>query len=177
MGTGADLGLEGWLRKLRTFDEAKWRSLTIESLFRELSEAPEDWYAHLQFCEDSYTRNLIGRDKLFELVAIGWLGKQRTPIHDHAGQRCWMWVVHGNLRFQTHRRSGDGFEALGKPDEFGPGHKLYIDDSIGWHSIENPTHKPAVSLHLYARPISECQFFCEESRTIQTHALDTISVV
>jgi cysteine dioxygenase len=176
MGTATDFGLQDWLRKLQAFDERRWKTMRVDELFTELAEPPEDWYAHLQFCEDSYTRNLVGRNDLFELIAIGWLGHQKTPIHDHAGQRCWMWVVHGDLTFQTYRQSPRGFLAIGDGDELGPGKQIYIDDKIGWHSIENATRKPAVSLHLYARPISQCQVFCDLTQTIQTRELEILTL-
>lgn len=175
-GDGAGVSLQDWLRILQTFTLEKFTTMRVDELFNELPGDPEDWYAHLQFCEDSYTRNLIGKDEHFELVALGWLGQQRTPIHDHAGQRCWMWVVHGSLKFQTYRHDENGLHAIGEPQIIEAGGKLYIDDELGWHSIENCSHKPAVSLHLYARPISACQVFDEHSMTFETRILETISV-
>jgi cysteine dioxygenase len=36
----------------------------------------------------------------------------------------------------------------------------YINDSLGLHRVENPSHvEPAVSLHLYSPPFSSCRMF------------------
>jgi cysteine dioxygenase len=170
--------LADWLRILHSFSSEKLASVRADELFSELAAAPEDWYAHLQFCEDSHTRNLVGGSDKFELVAMAWLGHQKTPIQDHAGQRCWMWVVHGSLTFQSYRRNGSEIPVpLGEPQKLVAGQKLYIDDEWGWHTIENKGHTPAVSLHLYAHPISACKVFDEKTLTVETRLLETISVL
>jgi cysteine dioxygenase len=42
----------------------------------------------------------------------------------------------------------------------------YINDTIGLHRIENPSHvDPAVSLHLYCPPIKVCHSYDERTGT------------
>jgi len=177
-GDDGAVTLADWLRILHSYSGDKLTSIRADELFSELAMAPEDWYAHLQFCEDAHTRNLVGGSGLFELVAMGWLGQQKTPIQDHAGQRCWMWVVHGTLKFQSYRRNGNELPVpIGEPLILAAGQKFYIDDEWGWHSIENQGHTPAVSLHVYASPIAACQVFDEKTQTVETRLLETISVL
>lgn len=36
-------------------------------------------------------------------------------------------------------------------------------DSIGVHSVQNPTNMPAMSLHIYSPPIRKCKYYCAET--------------
>jgi len=62
---------------------------------------------YLFFSGDHYTRNLIRRTPMFELIAICWESGQGSAIHNHCDQRCWMAVPYGKvqvLNFQVVRR-------------------------------------------------------------------------
>lgn len=170
--------LEDWVRRLRSISPQEWGQIQTHALFHTLPSPPDDWYSHLQFAEDTYTRNLVVRTEDFELLTVGWLGGQATPPHDHSGQRCWMWVVHGELSIQNFRATEDGKIApLGSPQGYPAGSRLYIDDSLGWHAIENPTHKPAVSLHLHSKPFAQCHIYNEISKRIQVETLETVDIM
>src|SRR5438046_8608781 len=41
------------------------------------------------FRDDYYTRNLIYRDPLFEVMVICWKAGQKTAVHTHNGQLGW----------------------------------------------------------------------------------------
>jgi len=45
---------------------------------------------YLHFAPHRYTRNLIYRDEIFELVALCWEPQTQSPIHNHSGQLCWL---------------------------------------------------------------------------------------
>ncbi len=53
---------------------------------------------HLYFCPDHYTRNLIHKTDLFELIAICWDIGQKSPIHNHRDQKCWMAMAYGKVQ-------------------------------------------------------------------------------
>jgi len=52
---------------------------------------------YLYFSKEHYTRNLIQRTPMFELIAICWESGQGSAIHNHFDQRCWMAVPYGNV--------------------------------------------------------------------------------
>ena len=58
------------------------------------------------FRDDRYSRNLIYRDPIFEVMAIGWKPGQKTPVHTHNGQLGWMLVEQGALSVKTYRYAG-----------------------------------------------------------------------
>src|SRR5215475_14879953 len=55
------------------------------------------------FRRSHYTRNLIHRNDLFEVVAIGWESGQSSAVHNHRGQECWMGVPIGRLEVRNYR--------------------------------------------------------------------------
>lgn len=118
----------------------------------------------IYFREETYGRNLVYKNEHFELLVLTWLPQQRTPIHDHAGQRCWMLLQSGKLTFKNFRtpESEDApLVVAGACETHEAGEAVYIDDGIGVHAIANATTKPAISLHLYASPIQRCRIYDE----------------
>jgi cysteine dioxygenase len=126
----------------------------------------DDWRRFALFEADYYARNLIHRSELYELIVLCWSEGQKSPIHDHAAQRCWMGVLEGTVRESLYR-----FDAAraaltpGAAREFEAGRVAFITDEVGWHSIE-PARGAAVTLHLYSHPIRECRVLDEASGRI-----------
>src|SRR5207245_9259962 len=66
---------------------------TRDRVLREIGRtvlAPGSLAPYLYFRRSHYTRNLIYRDDLFEVVAIGWEPSHASAIHNQRGQECWM---------------------------------------------------------------------------------------
>jgi cysteine dioxygenase len=124
----------------------------------------DDWRHYARHAPDRYTRNLVGRSELFELMVICWREEHVSPIHDHDGQRCWMVVLEGTMQetlFDLSTPSASGTEAplrTRSTRSLEPGQVCYITDDIALHEIR-PLHGPGVSLHLYANPIATCRTF------------------
>src|SRR5690606_17882231 len=105
-----------------------------------------------------YCRNLVRLSDVYELIVLCWGPGQRSPIHDHAGQRCWIAVLEGAARETMYRVAPGPAPSVtpGPVREFRQGSVAYAVDDIGWHRIE-PVGPGAVTLHLYSRPIRECR--------------------
>ena len=138
----------------------------------------DDWRRFALFEANYYSRNLIRRTELYELIVLCWSKGQRSPIHDHASQRCWMGVLEGTVRETIYRVREDGSAppAVGPAREFRAGGVAYIVDDMGWHRIEPVGDGPAVTLHLYSRPIRECRVLDEASGTVLTKRMSDHSV-
>lgn len=122
---------------------------------------------HVLWADDHYTRKLVYRDDRYQIILLGWGVGQVTPVHDHAGQRCWMMVESGRLEISDYCwKPGGGAPRLLHADVVGgkPG-DVYIDSCACVHEIANPArwNEPAVSLHVYSRPFSQCGIYCRES--------------
>src|SRR5262245_54455938 len=95
--------IEELIQALRAIPAAVF---TRDRVLREIGRtvlAPGSLESYLYFLRSHYTRNLIYRDDLFEVVAIGWEPGQVSAIHNHRGQECWMGVPIGRLEVRNYR--------------------------------------------------------------------------
>ena len=130
------------------------------------SSTHSDWKRYQRFDPELYTRNLVARNEQFEMLVLCWSAGQESPIHDHAGQHCFMAVLQGRIEELQYARPAPG--AVGRLQETAqrvlePGGVAYIHDRIGLHKVRPCAGLPAVSLHLYAKPIDVCQVYDEET--------------
>src|SRR5256885_6245753 len=89
------------LRKLpaRSFQQVE----AVRGFLREHPVDPETLAPYLLWDRQHYTRNLIDKTPLYELVAICWEVGQISSIHNHHQQNCWMAVPIGRLLVQNYR--------------------------------------------------------------------------
>jgi cysteine dioxygenase len=132
------------------------------ALLAEYARGHGDWRAHAHYAPRCYTRNLVGRTEAYELLVLCWEPDVESPIHDHAGQHCWMAVLEGRIEEVHYEWPAAG--SAGPLRErgartFDPGRVAYIDDGIALHLVRPADGRRAVSLHLYARPIEACSAF------------------
>lgn len=142
----------------------------VPDLLGEYARAHDDWQHYRHFCEHFYARNLVEVNDLFELIVICWKAGQTSPIHNHAGQHCWMAVVEGTIEETHYRAPVKGAREPLEPlsvQTFPVGSVGYIDDSIALHGIRPAADRPAVSLHLYSRPILTCNIYDPETGEVR----------
>lgn len=114
-----------------------------------------------------YTRNLVdsGNGK-YNLMALCWGEGHGSSIHDHADAHCFMKMLEGELqevRFGWPKSSGAPLAETGRSTLPING-VCYINDSLGLHRVENPSHtEKAVSLHLYCPPFNQCHMFNQQT--------------
>ncbi len=127
----------------------------------------------LRFDEERYTRHLIHRTSDVEILALAWPKESATPIHDHAGQRCWMVAHCGSFVVDDYRQVAGARKpgyavveqiattagvTVGMPD-----YRHRGDRDI--HRVAlTPGCDRAVSIHIYAKPYSSCLIFDEDSK-------------
>jgi len=123
------------------------------------------------FSKNHYTRNLIFKNDLFELIAICWDVGQVSQIHNHHNQNCWMAIPTGRLRVQNFRVL-DQSEATRfcrlEPTSAFDIHQLMpaeVDPEEPVHQVLNlpEFNQPAISLHIYSRPYDRCLVYCGET--------------
>src|SRR5260370_17597131 len=91
---------------------------------------PATLHPYLYFCSEKYTRNLILRTPLFELIAICWDVGQVSSIHNHRGQSCWMAIAYGKVQVQNFRLLRNDAAAL--TCELETTSRVLIDASTPW---------------------------------------------
>ena len=126
---------------------------------------------YLFWDDNYYTRNCIVRNDDYELILLCWEPGQSTPIHCHNDQECWVYMVSGNImeyQFQLNEQNIPIEASVQKIEKFSSNH---INDAIGFHRLHNESKERCVSLHLYAKPIDECSYYSEESKSLKTKTL------
>jgi cysteine dioxygenase len=123
------------------------------------------------FSPSHYTRNLIFKDDLFELLAICWDVGQISRIHNHQNQNCWMSIPIGKLRIQNFRvveqNPATGYCRIEPADFFDiqRGLPAEVDPAEPVHQVSNLAefNERAVSLHIYSRPFDRCLIYSREA--------------
>ena len=131
-----------------------------------------------------YTRNLIEKTPLFELLAICWEVGQASSIHNHRDQNCWMAAPVGRLMVQNYRVISKDLAAhrcqLVATDliEMNALRPCAVDPREPVHSVFNRKDwaERAVSLHVYSRPFDTCEVYSVEHGTCDDIRLRYTSV-
>jgi cysteine dioxygenase len=159
-------------------------AITGPRVLRYLSEVnlEVDAFApYLFWKDDIYTRNLIYRDELFEVIALCWKPGHKTPVHTHNGQLGWATVLQGELLTHNYRyvrcsspqnQNVVGMDCLGGSHNVvlnrigsalagNDGSVVTVDKLQTIHQIENveTSKSGSVSLHIYSKPIDSCVAF------------------
>ncbi len=114
---------------------------------------------YCSWSHETYTRNCIVNTEKFELILLCWEAGQITSIHDHGGEECWVKVIDGELRETIYKANPVGALRKFHCSTIKSGDLSFMDDSLGYHSLENLSDKRTMSLHLYAKPIRVCNYF------------------
>lgn len=149
------------LSETNNYDEVVKR---IQIPVSELSE-------YLLWDKQFYTRNCVERNDDYELIVLCWEPNQYTPIHCHNKQECWIYMVEGEIDEIQYQLDEHEVPKQINREKLIENKSYHTNDDLGFHSLSNMTSKRCVSLHLYARPIEECRFFSDESKSFKTKKL------
>lgn len=159
---------------LRKFPESAFRRNDQILHFLETTLVSPDTLApYLNWDRQHYTRNLVDKTPLYELVAICWEAGQVSSVHNHRDQNCWMAVPVGRLLVDNYRVISQDVERgtcqLETADcvEMNPEHPCAVDPLEPVHRVRNPRefNQRAVSLHVYSQPFDTCVVYSPEQGT------------
>ena len=166
------MDLPGFVRVLREIPPQFFRDATLEPLLKALRLDPVSVAPYLNFQSGTYTRNLVYANAGFEVMVLCWDAGAASPIHNHDGQHCWMVAHSGSFTVDNYRIVRGGFApgfahiepsgtdrdvTVGVPDYRG------LDDTVHRVSVEAGT-APAVSIHVYAKPLTRCLIYDEQGQ-------------
>jgi cysteine dioxygenase len=136
----------------------------IRQLLAEMPVDSDSLAPYLNWNSQHYTRNLIDKTALYELMAICWEVGQASSVHNHRDQNCWMAVPIGRLQVENFHlvqqdveRGTCRLEPLNTV-EMNLAHPCAVDPADPVHRVVNPKefNQRAVSLHVYSRPFDTC---------------------
>jgi len=151
------------------FDETE----TVRRFLQETPVNAESLAPYLHWDRQHYTRNLIDRTPLYELMAICWEVGQASSVHNHRDQNCWMAVPIGRLQVENFHLVEQDL-ATGRCHleplnilEMNISHPCAVDPADPVHRVVNPRafNQRAVSLHVYSRPFDTCVVYSPEQGT------------
>lgn len=191
------LNIDDFVAKLREFEQGVITRDSVLELCSGVQIRDSSLEPYLFFDEKFYTRNLIYRDELFEVMAICWQPGQKTAVHTHNGQLCWMMPQQGNLGVVDYKWMGcdhpekqnvvdldclagsehTKLEVLREVEACAGGAVLTADKLQTIHRLFNlsETAERAVSIHIYSRPFDSCVAFDMEKNQCYRRQLSYFS--
>lgn len=170
---GQLLAIDDWAGSLADIPQQEFAIPRIEKHMRENWIRPETLEPYLYYAKSHYTRNLIFKCDLFEVMAICWEVGQVSRIHNHRGQNCWMAVPIGRLRVQNFRV--DDCDSLRGTCHLTATDAYDMDaDHPGTVRPEEPVHQVlnlatfnqrATSIHVYSYPYASCEVYSADKGT------------
>jgi cysteine dioxygenase len=166
--------IQDFVLGLRKFPEAAFDRIDqIVQFLESMPVAPDSLAPYLTWDRQHYTRNLIDKTPLYELIAICWEVGQGSSVHNHQDQNCWMAVPMGRLLVENYhvilQRLEEGTCRLETADtlEMNSTHPCAVDPQEPVHRVYNPRefNQRAVSLHVYSRPFDTCVVYSPEQHT------------
>ena len=151
------------------FDNTEEIRLLLEKMpIEEASLAP-----YLSWDRQHYTRNLIDKTDLYELVAVCWEVGQSSSVHNHRDQNCWMAAPIGNLLVENFHVGFQDIEAgkcrlaASNTVKLSAANPCAVDPREPVHRVVNPreANQRAVTLHVYSRPFDTCVVYSPEQGT------------
>jgi cysteine dioxygenase len=166
--------IENLVEQLRGMKEPVFGE--TEPLRRFLQQNPveaESLTPFLTWDRQHYTRNLIDRTGLYELMAICWEVGQASSVHNHRDQNCWMAVPIGRLQVENYKLIAQDVDCgtceleVADTVEMNPSHPCAVDPLEPVHRVANPRefNQRAVSLHVYSDPFDTCVVYSPEQHT------------
>ncbi|MFZ0683963.1 MAG: cysteine dioxygenase family protein [Terriglobales bacterium] len=162
------------VRALRTLPPSAFDHIEgIRTLLAKMPVAEASLAPYLSWDRQHYTRNLIDKTELYEVMAICWEIGQSSSVHNHRDQNCWMAAPVGKLLVENFHVAFEDI-AAGKCQllasntvELTASSPCAVDPREPVHRVVNPREakKRAVTLHVYSRPFDSCVVYSPEQST------------
>jgi cysteine dioxygenase len=178
MGARRVIGIDAFIERLQSVEAGLITRDVVADICDGVHISESSLAPYTYFDDTFYTRNLIYRDALIEVMAICWQPGQRTAVHTHNGQLCWMLMERGQIQVVDYKWLGCdhpekqnvvGIDCLAGSDHIQLDRLREIDVYAGGpvvtadklqtiHQLFNGNER-SVSIHVYSRPIDSCVAF------------------
>lgn len=168
--------IDQFIKELCSVSEENFKVGTIYNFLLEHPVKIESLSPYLFFSKKFYTRNLIFKNELFELMTLCWEVGQESRIHNHSGQNCWMTIPMGKLMIRDFMTLEDK-----SPENYcriEPATAYIINNQfpVAEVDLSEPIHQVcnlekfnerAVSLHIYSKPYDKCLVYNPKKNHVQ----------
>lgn len=172
----SECSIQDFVQELRGVSKSQFTLEGVHEFLKKHPIDPSSLERYLFFRKSHYTRNLIDKSDLYEVLSICWEMGQKSQIHNHRGQNCWMAVPLGRLMVQNYRivggKDGTAHCELAESSRYwmDPTHPGKVEPQEPIHSVANPAdlRQRAVSIHVYSFPYDACTiYFLEQKRSLE----------
>jgi len=159
--------IDEWVKALSDIPAKEFTIPRVLQFTQTRAIRPETLAPYLFYAKSHYTRNLIYKCELFEVMAICWEIGHVSRIHNHRDQNCWMVTPIGRLRVQNFRvENRDAAHSTCKlvptdSYDMDPAHPAVVQPKEPVHQVLNLPEfgQRATSIHIYSYPYSSCEIY------------------
>ena len=90
--------MESLIKNMKMFAEQDFPVAEVTSYLTDLDIPQEKLEKFCHFNDGFYTRNLVHKERDFEILVVCWPAGKTAPIHGHEGEKCWARVESGTLQ-------------------------------------------------------------------------------
>ncbi len=169
----AGVSIEDWVLGLRALpnDDGFIKSVTAYVKTNPVDVASLKPYTFFE--EKHYTRNLVFRDELLEVLVLCWEAGHESPAHNHRDQQCWVIMGYGcleNINYAVTERDPARGTCTLEPTSttrLTRTEPFAVDDGEPVHKVICCPHQNerAMSVHIYSRPFDTCEVYSLEDGT------------
>jgi cysteine dioxygenase len=168
------VSVKAFVERLRSYPPSAFEDIeAIRTFLQEMPVEETSLTPYLTWDRQHYTRNLIDKTDLYELLAICWDIGQSSSVHNHRDQMCWMAAPIGRLVVENFRVRFQDIEAgkchveASNTVELTSENPCAVDPREPVHRVVNPRegNQRAVTLHIYSRPFDSCVVYSPEQGT------------
>src|SRR5580698_186673 len=168
------VSIQDFVSELRKFPEPAFdRTDPIVKFLGRTLVTPDTLTPYLTWDRQHYTRNLIDKTDLYELLAVCWEVGQGSSVHNHRGQNCSMAAPMGSLLVENFHVGFEDIETgkcqmtASNTVELTAANPCAVDPREPVHRVVNPreANQRAVTLHVYSRPFDTCVVYSPEQGT------------
>ncbi len=134
----------------------------VRELLSSLSQSTKELAAFERFDAESYCRNRIFSNSFVDILLLCWRPGQRTPIHDHAGSTCGVYVMRGEAIEIGFAPSGMGPLIPSGSHAVSSG-EVTVSSDNDIHLVANysSSGEDLVTVHCYSPPLRSMRVFGE----------------
>jgi cysteine dioxygenase len=114
-----------------------------------------DWREYININDETYNKEVVFRNDIFEIIIITWGKNQGADVHDHADNGCWMKILDGSLEEKLYDKDLN----ILNTNILKKGAMGFMNNDKGYHSISNTNDGITVSLHIYNPPNHNTKYF------------------
>lgn len=151
--------------------DAPLSEVQLRHVLEQLGKEDQAIISLAQFDNRRYKRRSLFKSKALELLVMGWLPGQATPLHDHGSSLCGVKVLSGRGFELGFNFSTDQILVPSDISHIKVG-DLIVSTCDTIHQVGNASDVPLVSLHVYTPPLENVNWYSTRNSVLNVEPLN-----